>query len=185
MKTTDLAQIVSFRLGDDHFAADIFSVERVLRYQTPTAVPNVPDWIEGVIDYQGRVVPVINLRLRFEMERAPIANDTRILVFNTGGDFVAATVDAVVEVAPLAESQVAPPPALFRGLAGEYLRGVVRRGDRLVIFLDVARLLSTSERLTLEQAGADAVEVAAADEGVRAEDAVLPTTVAGVPVERG
>ena len=185
MKTTDLAQIVSFRLGDDHFAADIFSVERVLRYQSPTAVPNVPDWIEGVIDYQGRVVPVINLRLRFEMERAPIANDTRILVFNTGGDFVAATVDAVVEVAPLAESQVAPPPALFRGLAGEYRRGVVRRGDRLVIFLDVARLLSTSERLTLEQAGADAVVVAASDEGVRAEDAVLPTTVPGVPVERG
>ena len=51
MKTADLAQIVTFRLGDDHFAADIFAVERVLRYQPPTAVPNVPGWIEGVIDF--------------------------------------------------------------------------------------------------------------------------------------
>jgi purine-binding chemotaxis protein CheW len=189
MKTTDLAQIVTFRLGDDQFAADIFSVERVLRYLSPTTVPNVPEWIEGVIDYQGRVVPVINLRRRFEMEPAPVSNDTRILVFNTGGDFVAATVDAVVEVAPLVSSQVAPPPPLFRGLAGEYLRGVVRRNDRLVIFLDVARLLSTSERLRLEQASAAAADASddasTAESGrVRADDAVLPAARPGAPVGR-
>ena len=67
MSTTDLAQIVTFRLNDDLFAADIYAVERVLRYQQATPVPNVPEWIEGVIDYQGRVVPVINMRLRFEL----------------------------------------------------------------------------------------------------------------------
>jgi purine-binding chemotaxis protein CheW len=181
MKTADHAQIVSFRLGDDHFAADIFAVERVLRYQPPTAVPNVPAWIEGVIDYQGRVVPVINLRARFEMETVPVGSETRILVFNTGGDFVAATVDAVVEVAPLTQAQLAPPPPLFRGLAGEYLRGVIRRGERLVIFLDVARLLSTSERLSLQEAGeASGVEATA----VRAEDAVLPSALPGAMAPR-
>ncbi|HET7459002.1 MAG TPA: chemotaxis protein CheW [Gemmatimonadaceae bacterium] len=183
MKTADHAQIVTFRLGDDHFAADIFAVERVLRYQSPTSVPNVPSWIEGVIDYQGRVVPVINLRARFEMERAPVANETRILVFNTGTDFVAATVDAVVEVAPLAQSQVAPPPPLFRGLAGEYLRGVVRRNDRLIIFLDVARLLSTSERLSLEEARAGDAD-APAPAVVSADDAVLPSSLPGAMAGR-
>ena len=153
MSTADLSQIVTFRLGDDLFAADIYSVERVLRYQAPTSIPNVPDWIEGVIDYQGRVVPVISLRRRFELPAGEIAADTRILVLNAGGEWIAAIVDAVLEVAGLADSSVQPPPPLFRGIAGEYLKGIARRGDRLVIFLDVERLLSTTDRLRLDAPG--------------------------------
>jgi len=170
MKTADRAQIVTFRLGDDLFAADINSVERVLRYQQPSPVPNVPEWIEGVIEYQKRVLPVVDLRARFSMERATVGSDTRILVFNGGGEFVAVTVDAVLEVAALDAAQLSPPPTLFRGLAGEYLKGIVRRADRLVIFLDVERLLSTTERLALETAAASSAEPV----GVSAEVAVLP-----------
>jgi purine-binding chemotaxis protein CheW len=150
MTTAELSQIVTFRLGDDLFAADIYSVERVLRWQAPTQIPNVPDWIEGVIDYQGRVVPVISLRQRFELPAREVANETRILVLNAGGEWIAATVDAVLEVASLEASGVQPPPTLFRGIAGEYLKGIARRGDKLVIFLDVERLLSTTDRLRLE-----------------------------------
>ena len=156
MATTTL-QIVTFKLAEDLFAADIFAVERVLRYQAPTSIPNVPNWIEGVIEYQSRVVPVINLRRRFEMEPAEPDNLTRILIFNSGGEWIAATVDSVLEVAALETKQLAPPPPLFRGLAGESLRGVVRRADKLVIFLDVPRLLSTNERLSLQQATGTAV----------------------------
>ena len=145
------SQIVTFRLGDELFAADIFSVERVLRYTAPTVVPNVPDWIEGVIDYQGRVVPVINLRKRFELPGAPIPSDARILVLTVDDEWVAATVDGVLDVSALDASRLAPPPPLFRGLSGGYLRGLVRRGDRLVVFLDVARLFSTNERIVLER----------------------------------
>ena len=152
MTATDRSQIVTFRLGEDLFAADIYSVERVLRWQDPTPIPNVPDWIEGVIEYQGRVVPVINLRRRFEMPAKEAANETRILVFNTHSEWIAATVDAVLDVSGLDLEKVAPPPELFRGLAGEYIKGIVRREARLVIFLDVERLLSTNERLVLEQA---------------------------------
>ena len=152
MTATDRSQIVTFRLGEDLFAADIYSVERVLRWQDPTPIPNVPDWIEGVIEYQGRVVPVINLRRRFEMSAKEVANETRILVFNTRSEWIAATVDAVLDVSGLDLEKVAPPPELFRGLAGEYIKGIVRREARLVIFLDVERLLSTNERLVLEQA---------------------------------
>jgi purine-binding chemotaxis protein CheW len=152
MMATPTLQIVTFRLADDLFAADIFAVERVLRWHQPTTIPNVPDWIEGVIEYQSRVVPVINLRKRFEMDSAEPGNLTRILIFNSGGEWIAATVDAVLEVTVLDAKQLNPPPPLFRGLAGEYLRGVVRRNDKLVIFLDVPRLLSTNERLSLEQA---------------------------------
>ena len=62
MTTSAADKLVMFRLGDDHFAADIFAVERVLRYAAPTAVPDMPAYIEGVMDYQGRVLPVVNLR---------------------------------------------------------------------------------------------------------------------------
>lgn len=154
MSTAELSQIVTFRLGDDLFAADIYSVERVLRYEAPTSIPNVPDWIEGVIDYQGRVVPVISLRRRFELPPGQVGGETRILVLNAGGEWIAAIVDAVLEVAGLEDSSVQPPPPLFRGLAGEYLKGIARRADRLVIFLDVERLLSTSDRLHLDSPAA-------------------------------
>jgi purine-binding chemotaxis protein CheW len=145
------SQIVTFRLGNELFAADIFSVERVLRYTTPSPVPNVPAWIEGVIDYQGRVVPVINLRRRFELPDAPIPADARILVLTVEDEWVAATVDGVLDVSVLDASRLAAPPTLFRGLAAGYLRGVVRRGERLVVFLDVPRLFSTDERIVLER----------------------------------
>jgi len=144
------SQIVTFRLGDELFAADIFSVERVLRYTAPTPVPNVPPWIEGVIDYQRRVVPVINLRKRFELPDAPTPSDGRILVLTVDDEWVAATVDGVLDVSALDASRLAPPPTLFRGLAASYLRGVVRRGERLVVFLDVPKLFSTDERIVLE-----------------------------------
>jgi purine-binding chemotaxis protein CheW len=114
----------------------------------------VPEWIDGVIDYQGRVVPLINMRRRFELPAAAPAPETRILVFNAGGEWIGGVVDAVLDVAALDAGKLAPPPPLFRGLAGEYLLGIVRRGERLVVFLDVAKLLSTGERLILEQATA-------------------------------
>jgi purine-binding chemotaxis protein CheW len=149
--TPAASQIVTFRLGDELFAADIFSVERVLRYTPPTPVPNVPSWIEGVIEYQNRVVPVINLRRRFEMPDAAVPADGRILVLTVDDEWVAATVDGVLDVSVLDAGRLAPPPALFRGLAASYLRGVVRRAERLVVFLDVARLFSTDERIVLER----------------------------------
>jgi purine-binding chemotaxis protein CheW len=145
------SQIVTFRLGDELFAADIFSVERVLRYTPPTPVPNVPAWIEGVIDYQGRVVPVINLRKRFELPAAPVPADARILVLTVEDEWVAATVDGVLDVTVLDAGRLAPPPALFRGLTASYVRGVVRRAERLVVFLDVGRLFSTDERIVMER----------------------------------
>ena len=166
MTTPAHAQIVTFRLGDELFAADIHAVERVLRYAAPTPIPNVPAWIEGVIDYHGRVVPVIDLRRRFELPAGDRPDAARILVFNVGAEWVAATVDAVVDVSAVADGAVVPPPAFFHGLAGEYLRGLVRRGDRLVLLLDAARLLSATERLVLASGAADAMLDAAVTEEV-------------------
>jgi purine-binding chemotaxis protein CheW len=148
----DATRIVTFRVGAELFAADIGSVERVLRYEPSRAIPNVPAWIEGVIDYQGRVVPVIDLRRRFELPAGAPAAQTRMLVLATGQELVAVIVDAVLDVRPLEDTGLAEPPAFFRGLAAEYLRGLARRDGELVVVLDAERLLTSRERLALEPA---------------------------------
>lgn len=153
---TEVAKLVTFRLGEDLFAADIFDVERVLRFQPPTPVPDMPEWMEGMIEYQKRVVPVIDLRRRFELPDPQIRPETRILVLNCGGEWVAAIVDAVIEVSAVPDGQLSSPPAIFRGLAGDLLKGVVRTGERLIVVFDVQRLFSATERLVLERAAAEA-----------------------------
>lgn len=167
---TEITKLVTFRLAEDLFAADIFAVERVLRYQTPTALPDVPPWIEGVIEYQSRVVPVISLRQRFELPAIAPAAETRVLILNAGGEWIGAIVDAVLEVTSLDPAQFSPPPVLFRGVAGEYLKGIVRRGeggggDHLVIVLDIDRLLSATDRIVLEHSAARIASAGAATDG--------------------
>lgn len=155
--TTDTAQqVVTFRLGGDHFAADIYTVERVLRFTPPTPVPNLPEWVEGVIDYQGRVVPVIDLRRRFGVgDGRP---EGRIVIFAARGDWIGAIVDAVLEVMTLPSEGISDPPALFRGLQAEYLRGLVRRDGRLIIVLDIERLLTATESIALDRALRDGLD---------------------------
>ena len=150
--TSITQQLVTFQLGGDYFAADIYSVERVLRYQPPTPIPNVPAWVEGVIEYRGRIIPVIDLHLRFGLEAVPPRPESRILVFSVGTEWIGAIVDSVLEVTSPTAEQLSPPPPLFRGLSAEFLRGIVKRNDRLIVFLEVTRLLTTDERVVLERA---------------------------------
>jgi purine-binding chemotaxis protein CheW len=152
--STGTGKIVVFRLGQDLFAAGVQSVERVLRYSRARALPDVPAWVDGVIEYRSSVIPQIDLRRRFELPNAPTGAATRVLVLNAGGGWVAVVVDAVLEVAAYDESHLSAPPQLFHGLAGEYLEGLVRHGDRLAVLLDVERILSAKERLQLEHATA-------------------------------
>ena len=153
MTTSAADKLVMFRLGEDHFAADIFAVERVLRYAPPTGVPDMPPYIEGVMDYQGRVLPVVNLRRRFELPAAAAGAETRILVLNVSGEWIGVVVDGVTEVAAFDRDSLSAPPKLFRGLAREYVKGIIRRGERLLIYLDVEHLLSSTERIALQRAG--------------------------------
>jgi purine-binding chemotaxis protein CheW len=148
-------KIVIFRLGDDLFAAGVHSVERVLRYQRARPLPDVPPWVDGVIEYRANVIPQLDLRRRFELPDTGATAATRVLVLNAGGGWVAVVVDAVLEVAAYEAPQLSAPPALFRGLAGEYLKGLIRSGERLIVLLEVERLLTATERLRLEQATAD------------------------------
>jgi purine-binding chemotaxis protein CheW len=144
-------RLVIFKLGDGLFAMDIFAVHRVVRYGGASAVTDVPGWIEGVLEYEGQVIPIVDLRRRMELPRDGVRPETRVLVLNTFTGWVGAVVDAVLEVAVVPLTDVAPPPPLFRGLAAEFMKGIARLGnERLAVMLDADRVLESTDRIVLE-----------------------------------
>jgi purine-binding chemotaxis protein CheW len=148
---TESTRLVTFRLGTILFAADIQAVQRVLRYELPRALPDMPEWMEGVVDYQGTMVPVVDMRRRFGMQAATPGPQARLMVCTAPGGLAAMLVDAVLDVKPVQLSEMMDPPELFRGLASEYLKGLTRREGQLVVVLDVEVLLTSQAPLRFQQ----------------------------------
>ena len=150
MSTT--VSIVVFRMSGEEFGADISNVVEVLEYREPVHVPRAPDFVEGVVQMRDAVLPVIDLRKRMEVPVSPPTADTRIIVVLIDEEHVGLLVDSVVEVAHMSSENVSQPPAFFRGVSAEYLQGLARIGDRLVIVLRLERVLTSQERIALLRA---------------------------------
>ena len=149
---TSTTTIVVFRMGDEEFGTEISSVVEVIEYRGPVRVPKAPEFLEGVIYLRDMILPVVDLRKRMEIEAGPPTADTRFLVVLIDQERVALLVDAVVEVAHLRGDQLADPPPFFRGVSAEYLHGLGKVGERVVIVLKVERILSSQERIALLRA---------------------------------
>ena len=147
----DDVQLVSFRLAGQDFAFNIFQVERILRYEAPAPLPKAPDFLEGVLQYQGTPVPIVDLRKRLSVP-APLREDTRIIVLEWDGGRIGVVVDAVTEVMQVPVGDVAAPPGIVRGLAAEYITGLVGREGKTVIVLHTGKLLASKEKLALQAA---------------------------------
>jgi len=145
-------QLVTFRVGGEEFGLDVFAVHEILRYQEPTPMPRAPEFVEGVLDVRGTLVPIVDLRRRFETPGAGYGEDTRIVVVDYSHERLGLVVDSVTEVLRAPETAVSPPPAYIRGLAAEFVRGIVRVGERLVVLIDLERILSSQERIALAHA---------------------------------
>jgi purine-binding chemotaxis protein CheW len=146
--TGDDIQLVTFRVGSQEFAFDILQVERILRHVAPAPLPKAPDFLEGIVPYEGGAVPVIDLRKRFELE-APIREETRLMIVNLGDQRVGVLVDEVREVMRVDSTTISAPGPMVSGLAAAYIAGIVTRPERTIIILNARKLLSSSERLTL------------------------------------
>ncbi len=149
--TVDWATLVSFSVGSDVLAAPVESVERVLRWSAPSPLPQLPKWLDGVITHGGRMVPVVDLRRRFGRVDVATTAATRIIVFAVGPEWLGAVVDSVQDVISVDATTIAAPPSVVRGLSSEYLLGLVERGGRVVLVLDVGRLLTATEQLELKE----------------------------------
>jgi len=147
----DMLQIVSFKIGTEEFGVDILRVQEINRLVQITQVPNAPDFVEGVMNLRGRVVPVINLRKRFGFAQKEYDKNTRIIVVELDGKIVGFIVDSVSEVLRISKSVVEPPPDLIAGVGSEYITGIAKLDDRLLILLDLERVLTIEEKETLKE----------------------------------
>jgi purine-binding chemotaxis protein CheW len=141
----EIRQFVTFVLGDEVFGVQIMKVQEIIRWQEVTRVPNLPAFIEGILDLRGEVIPIIDLRKRFGFEPRPPDAATRIVVINIATFMVGLVVDGVRQVLKPTADQLAPPPRLIAGIASRYLEGICRFDNRLVIILDIERILSEEE----------------------------------------
>ena len=137
----DLIQLVSFHLGVEEFGIEILKVQEINRIVEITRVPQAPDYCEGVINLRGRVIPVVNLRKKFAMENAAWDKSTRIIVCDINSKVFGMVVDSVSEVRRIPASTVENPPDIVMAQGSQYIRGVVKLEDRLLMFLDIEKLV--------------------------------------------
>jgi|SRR5689334_5804356 purine-binding chemotaxis protein CheW len=140
----ELLQLVSFHVGGEEFGLNILRVQEIIRVQQLTRVPNSPDFVDGVINLRGKVIPVVALRKRFGLEDMPHDKQTRIVVIEVRGIILGFIVDSVSEVLRIPADTVEPPPRLGK-VEREYVSGVGKLDNRLLILLDVDRLMSGAD----------------------------------------
>src|ERR1700686_728082 len=138
----DESQLVTFLLKDEEFGFDIMSVQEIIRLPKMAKVPRTPAYVDGIANLRGVVLPVIDMRTRFGMERAPETDRTRVLVVDIDGVKTGLRVDRVKQVTRVLRSEIEPPPAAIRGTSSDYLEGVVKldKGRRIVMALNAAHV---------------------------------------------
>lgn len=136
----EMLQLVTFHVGGEEFALDILRVLEIIRMQELTRVPSSPECMDGVMNLRGKIIPVITLRSRFGLDRAAPDEQTRIVVIETKGTVLGVIVDSVSEVLRIPSDAIEPPPRLGK-VDQEYVSGVGKLDDRMLILLDVDRLM--------------------------------------------
>lgn len=143
-------QLVTFCLANEEYGLPITKVQEINRLVPVTKLPQTPSFMEGIINLRGRIIPVIDLRKRFEMVVADHGDDTRIIIVEMNGQIVGMTVDAVREVVTLSTANIEPPPSTV-AVDSQYIDGVGKIDDRLIILLDIDKVLTDQEEMTVRQ----------------------------------
>ena len=149
--TTAERQLVVFDLNEEAYGVDIGAVREIIRLQEITRVPRAPRFIEGVINLRGKVIPVVDLRTRFSMPAGERSDEHRIVVVDVVGQDIGMVVDAVTEVSRVSEASIEPPSTVITTDDSDYLTGIVKTDQKLIILLDIARVISADESGQLSQ----------------------------------
>ncbi len=158
----DRTQIVAFRVGEEKYGLDLNFITEVVRPLKITALPRMPEFVEGVVNLRGTIIPVVDLRKRFELvEIRDNLRKMRMIITRgavsggpgKNGQLLALVVDEVEDVLYLSKTDIDQPPDAAKGPNADFISGVCKLGDRLIILLDLARVLSLQERAALAEAG--------------------------------
>jgi len=146
----ELLQLVSFKIGSEEYGIDILKVQEINRMPEITKVPQAPHYVDGVINLRGKVIPILNTRRKFSLEEKENDKDTRIVVVDINGEVIGLVVDSVNEVLRIPNSIVEPPPNVTVDSGADYITGVARLDDRLLILLDLGRLVGETTQIMTE-----------------------------------
>jgi purine-binding chemotaxis protein CheW len=148
--SSELLQLVSFKIGNEEYGVDILIVQEINKITQITKVPNAPDFVEGVINLRGRVIPIIDLRTRLKLEKKPHDKDTRIIVVEIERKTIGFIVDAVSEVLRIPANVTEAPPELVAGIDSEFIKSVGKLEDRLLILIDLDKILTSKEKESIK-----------------------------------
>ena len=150
----ELIQLVSFNLEKEEYGINVLMVREIIRMLNITRVPNTPQYVEGVINLRGKVIPIISLRRKFDLVEAEYDKRTRIMVMEVVGEMMGFIVDEVSEVIRISEKEIQPPPPVVSsGIEQECMAGVINQTDRLLVLLDLERMFSADERRLFTSVG--------------------------------
>lgn len=147
-----IMQLVTFTMGTEDYAVDILKVQEINRMSEIAKVPNAPDYVEGVINLRGRVIPVVSLRKRFGFDEKSKDEQARIMIMDIQGITIGVIVDAVSEVLRIPASTVEPTPHVASSLGTEFIKGIAKLDDKLIILIDMDMLIEKSEGTAMLQA---------------------------------
>ena len=157
---TETTQYLTFKLEDEVFALDIAKVREVLDFTTVTKVPRTPEFMRGVINLRGNVVPVVDMRLKFGMNMTEKTVNTCIIIVEVSVEgestVLGALADSVQEVIDLEPEQIEPAPKIGTRLRTEFIKGMGKRDDHFIIILDIDRVFSADELSVVQGAGSEA-----------------------------
>jgi purine-binding chemotaxis protein CheW len=153
-------QYLTFRLDREVFAVDVAKVREILDFTPATKVPATPDFMRGIINVRGNVVPVVDMRLKFGMSATEKTVDTCIVIMEMASNeditVMGALVDSVQEVFELEASMIEPPPKMGTGYRVEFIKGIGKHNDELIMILDIDRVFSTDEAALFHHPGVEA-----------------------------
>jgi purine-binding chemotaxis protein CheW len=144
-ETREISQFVTFSLGEEEYGIEIMKVQEIIGYQGFTRIPNVPDFIKGVLNLRGTVVPVVDLRKKFSMEDKEYTKFTVIIILEALGRIMGIIVDAISDVVSLTEQDIQDPPSFNDTVRTDFIKGMGKKNDKLIILLDMDKVLSQEE----------------------------------------
>lgn len=138
-------EYLTFTLGEETYALDILSVKEIRGYEAVTKIAKAPEFVKGVINLRGEIVPIVDLRLKFDVGEATYTEFTIVIVLHVQDRFVGIVVDAVSDVIALTAEEVRPAPEFGVAFDSRFLKGLAQAGDQMVILLNIEKLISSDE----------------------------------------
>lgn len=139
-------KVLIFCINKEYYATDIMEVERILGFEEPTKLPDSPQFVQGVINYEGRILPIISLSDRFGLPKGKIDSESKIIVAKQDGNKIGIIVDVVSEVKDIDVGRIETPPEIISGISKRYIKGLIKIDDRIIIFLNLATILTEEEK---------------------------------------